>query len=328
MKCINKTILSVAALAALILFAAGCGAGSEPVNDAYPEFSGAYYGFRSAAGGSGEKTFTSDLCVIGTENTDVSGTHAEISGGAGLFDMSTTDVRYAYNVHNRLFPASTTKVLTLYIAVTMGNPDDIVTVSEHAVDQPSDSSTCDLMAGDQISLRELCYGMMLRSGNDAAIAIAEHIGGSEEGFAAIMNSVANSLGATNSHFVNPNGLPNDDHYTTVYDMYLIMNQAVKDPSFTEIITTDVHETNYLHADGTTVSKEWKTTNPYLNGKEAAPEGVVVLGGKTGTTQAAGYCLINLIQNMAGDLEVSTVFHADGRSNLYLLMNEMMGGYAN
>lgn len=327
MKCINKRFLIVLS-GAFLLFAAGCGSGNEVVNSPYPEFSGSYYGFRSAAGGSGEKTFTSDLCVIGLENTDVSGTHAEICGGAGLFDLNTNDVRYGYNVHTRLYPASTTKVLTLYIAATQGNLDDLVTVSEHAVDQPSDSSTCDLAAGDQLTLRELCYGMILRSGNDAAIAIAEHIGGSEEGFAAIMNSVANSFGATNSHFVNPNGLPNDDHYTTVYDMYLIMNQAAKNETFLDIITTDHHEASYLNAAGEPVTKEWTTTNPYLNGKQAAPEGVTVLGGKTGTTGAAGYCLINLIQNMAGDLEVSTVFHADGRSNLYLLMNEMMGGFAN
>lgn len=305
-----------------------CGKGEDEVTSPYPQFSGSYYSFRSAAGGAGEKTFTSDLCVIGTEDTDISGTHAEISGGAGLFDLSTNDVRFGYHVHDRLYPASTTKILTLYLAVTEGNLDDLVTVSEHAVDQPSDSSTCDLNAGDQLSLRELCYGMMLRSGNDAAIAIAEHLGGSEEGFAVMMNEAANSVGATNSHFVNPNGLPNEEHYTTVYDMYLILNQAVKNETFVEILTTNAHNATYLNAQGETVTKEWQTTNPYLTGKQAAPEGIVVLGGKTGTTQAAGYCLINLIQNLSGNLEISAVFRADGRSNLYLLMNEMMGGFAN
>ena len=111
-------------------------------------------------------------------------------------------------------------------------------------------------------------------------------------------------------------------------MYLILNEAVKNDEYLRILTTVDHTANYTNAAGESVTKEWKTTNPYLIGKEEAPPGVVVLGGKTGTTGAAGYCLINLIQNMAGDYLVSTVYKADGRSNLYLVMNEMMGNYAN
>lgn len=316
--------------AALILAAftlTACGQKSADVVNPYPEFSGAYYDFQSAATGSEVKTFTSDLCVIGAEDTALTNTHYETCGSAGVFNLSRQEVPFAYQVHERRYPASTTKILTLYIAVTMGNLDDLVIVSDNAVDQPSDASTCDLVAGDRITLRELCYGMFLRSGNDASVAIAEHIGGSIAGFAEIMNQTANSLGATNSHFVNPHGMPDDNHYTTVYDMYLIMNAAVKNQDFLTVFTTDTYTASYSNAAGEPVTKEWTSTNGYLSGKNTAPQGITVLGGKTGTTGAAGYCLINLIQNPAGEYLVSTVYKGDGRSNLYLMMNEIMQYYA-
>lgn len=309
----------------------GCGfpaVRTEAVADPYPAYSSGAYSFQTAAAGSGAEIFSEDLCVIGYENTALDNTHFDTCGGAGLFNISTREVRYAYNVHERLYPASTTKILTLYLAVTRGNLDDIVTVSAEAVNQTSDSSVCDLAAGDQISLRDLCYGMFLRSGNDAAVAIAEHIGGSVEGFAAMMNETANSFGATNSHFTNPNGLPDEEHYTTVYDMYLILQNAIQDEAFLSILTAQEHTAIYQNAAGDTVTKEWQTTNPYLLGKETAPDGVTVLGGKTGTTGAAGYCLVNLVQNEKGELLVATVFKADGRSNLYLMMNEVLRNYAN
>ena len=327
-KCTSKKIAALLA-GAFALLLTGCGTGSEKeVVSPYPQYDTSAYSFQSSATGSDVPVFSKDLCVIGRENTALDNTHYENVGGAGLFDRNTTDVRYAYNVHEKLYPASTTKILTLYLAVTSGKLDDIVTVSEHAVDQPSDSSVCDLKAGDQITLRDLCYGMMLRSGNDASVAIAEYLGGSVEGFAAMMNQTANALGATNSNFVNPNGLPDENHYTTVYDMYLILNEAIKNEEYLNILTTRDHTASYTNAAGESVTKDWTTTNPYLVGKEEAPAGVTVLGGKTGTTGAAGYCLINLIQNEAGDYLVSTVYKADGRSNLYLVMNEMMGNYAN
>ncbi len=328
MKCTNKRLL-LPTVGILLCLAAGCGQDSNAeVVSPFPQYDTSAYSFQSNATGSDVSIFSKDLCVIGRENTSLDNTHYQNVGGAGLFDRNTTEVRYAYNVHERLYPASTTKILTLYLAVTSGKMDDIVTVSADAVNQASDSSVCDLSAGDQISLRDLCYGMILRSGNDASVAIAEYLGGSVEGFAAMMNQTANALGATNSNFVNPNGLPDDNHYTTVYDMYLILNDAVKNEEYFKILTTAEHTANYTNAAGEGVTKEWKTTNPYLIGKEEAPAGVTVLGGKTGTTGAAGYCLINLIQNTAGDYLVSTVFKADGRSNLYLVMNEMMGNYAN
>ncbi len=326
MRCTSKIKSLLLCGCILTGMLAGCGT-EDTVEDAYNIYSTSAYSF-TTADSSSVATYSSDLCVVDTESVNIDNTHYSVAGGAGLFNATTNEVNYAYNVHEQLYPASTTKVLTLYIAVTQGNLDDVVTVSANATNQTSDSSVCGLNTGDQITLRDLLYGMMLRSGNDAAIAIAEHIAGSTDAFADIMNEVAASLGATNSHFVNPNGLPDSDHYTTVYDMYLIMNAAIQNQDFLTVLTAQSYTANYTDVSGTAVTQAWITTNQYLTGNQSMPTGITVLGGKTGTTGAAGYCLILYSQNTAGDSLISIVYKADCRSNLYLLMDEILANYGN
>ena len=166
---------------------------------------------------------------------------------------------------------------------------------------------------------------MLRSGNDAAVAIAEGIAGDVESFAVMMNDTARELGATNSNFVTPNGLHDDNHYTTVYDMYLILNAALDNPDFYSIFTADKYTANYTSG-GSAKTVDWTTTNQYLSGNVKKPSGFTILGGKTGTTGAAGYCLVLLSENENQDKIISIVFNANCRSNLYLLMNEILSNY--
>lgn len=142
---------------------------------------------------------------------------------------------YGFRLYDKLYPASTTKIMTAYLALKYGNLDDIVTVSEHATDFNWDEVTSGLRTGDQVSLYDLVCGLMLRSGNDCGTAIAEHISGSEEAFAELMNREARALGATGTHFTNPHGLHDENHYTTAYDLYLIFNACLKDERFVEII---------------------------------------------------------------------------------------------
>jgi D-alanyl-D-alanine carboxypeptidase (penicillin-binding protein 5/6) len=224
-----------------------------------------------------------------------------------------------------MYPASTTKILTAYIACVEGNLDDYYTVSANAVNQASDSSVINLKEGDVISLRDLLYGLMLRSGNDAAITIAEGLCGDVDSFAAKMNETAQAIGATNSHFVTPNGLHDEDHYTTVYDMYLILNTAIQNEEFYKIFTASKYTASYTSG-GEAKTAEWTTTNQYITGNVSTPNGFTILGGKTGTTGAAGYCLVLLSENEDHDKIISIVFNADCRSNLYLLMNEILNNY--
>jgi D-alanyl-D-alanine carboxypeptidase (penicillin-binding protein 5/6) len=163
----------------------------------------------------------------------------------------------------------------------------------------------------------------MRSGNDAANTIAEMISGSTEAFAQLMNEEAQALGATNSHFVNPHGLSDEEHYTTLYDLYLIFQAAVSDDTFCTIINTGSHTATYQNSAGETVTAEWSTTNRYLKGEQEAPEGVTVVGGKTGTTDAAGYCLVLYSKDDSGTPYISIVLKGDSRDDLYVQMNELL-----
>ena len=128
---------------------------------------------------------------------------------AGVFNLATNTVTYAQNIYDKMYPASTTKIMTAYLAIKYGNLDEYVTISENVLNLDPDSSVCNLKPGDIISLRDLVYGLLIKSGNDAAVAIAEHISGSEEAFAALMNEEVAAMGASCTHFMNAHGLPDE-----------------------------------------------------------------------------------------------------------------------
>lgn len=330
MKCINKTKKLLCLIGMAAVFMSGCGSRAavsyENPYDLYQTT--ADYGISSTAESSEKTYFSNNLCVADNTNFGTESTHSQVAGGAGVFNFATNTVCYAQNIYDKLYPASTTKILTAYIALKYGNLEDYLTVSEYAAKQASDSSVCGLKAGDVISLKDAIYGMMLKSGNDAAIAIAEHISGSVESFAELMNQEALAMGASRSHFVNPNGLPDENHYTSVYDLYLIFQNAIQNETFLDIVSTMTYDAAYTDVNGNPVEKTWDNTNQYLTGNEKAPDGITVVGGKTGTTGAAGYCLVLYSTNASGQPIVSIVLKADGKSNLYLLMNEILGGFAN
>lgn len=313
----------------MALSVAGCGQKSTELSSAYDVYQTAdAVGLSNSVTTSAKSYFSSQLCVSEDISLGTDTTHSEVAEGAGAFNVATGEVVYAKNLYGQLYPASTTKVLTAYIALKYCEDLDVyVTISENAVNQASDSSVCHLKAGDIVRLRDLLYGMMLRSGNDAAIAIAEHVSGDVESFAALMNKEANALGATHSHFVNPNGLPDENHYTTIYDMYLIFAKAIENQTFLDIISTKSYDVVYTDADGAKVERTWDNTNQYMTGWAKTPDGFQIVGGKTGTTGDAGYCLVLYSYNPMGQPIISIVFKADGKSNLYLLMNEMLSNYA-
>ena len=270
--------------------------------------------------------FGEDLCVgedVFTENPDVSD---RLARAMGLFDLTTGEVLYSKNIYDRIYPASTTKLMTIYLTLKYGTLTDEVEVSARAVNQASDSSVCGLKEGDVITVEELLYGLMLRSGNDAAVALAEYVSGTVEDFADLMNEEAAALACTGSHFVNPNGLHDEDHYTTAYDLYLIFNAASQYDEFIRIIGTAVHTAEYTDAYGDPVVVDWSNTNKFINGEVKAPEGYVIIGGKTGTTSAAGYCLLVMGKTAIGDKVIAVVMKASGRSDLYEVMKQMMAAY--
>ncbi len=319
-KCIGKIRLLAAALLASILLG-GCGGTSTAVSYDLDTTSSRYGLIKTTS----EKTdfFSSGLCVTQQDNFGLEQVDSQVAGGAGVFNLTTGNCAYAQNIFGTMYPASTTKILTCMTALEYGDLNSSITVSEYAADQASDSSVANLEAGDVMSLHDLLYGLMLRSGNDAAIAIAEGVAGSVENFADLMNAKALSLGATHSHFVTPHGLHDDDHYTTIYDMYLIFQEAIRDERFLAIAGSSEYHVVYTGGDGAPKEQDWRNTNQYLSGAKRAPEGFQVVCGKTGTTYEAGYCLVLYSKNPQGQDIVSIVYNADCSLNLYYLMNELL-----
>ena len=206
--------------------------------------------------------------------------------------------------------------MTALLAVKYGNLSDMVTVTEDAVITESGATLCGIKPGDTLSVEQLLYGLMLPSGNDAGAAIAVHMSGSIPAFANLMNEEAKRLGATGTHFVNPHGLSDEEHYTTAYDLYLIFNEALKYPEFRQVTGTVTYAADYVDKDGNPVSQTWKGSNQFMTGNRETPEGLTVFSGKTGTTQAAGYCLIMATKDPQDREYISVVLKADSRPGLY------------
>lgn len=206
-----------------------------------------------------------------------------------LIDSKTGSVLYGVNQDQKAYPASITKILTAAIALEQGNLSDVVVIDEAAsTGIPRGSSAIVMDKGERFTLEQLLYGLMLISGNDAAVAIAEHISGSVDKFVALMNQKAAEWGAKNSHFANPHGFHQDDHYTTAYDMAMIARHAMTILKFREIVST----TLYLNIPKTPKGEQrrWDNINYFVQpNSKYYYKGAT--GIKTGYTSQAGHTLV-------------------------------------
>lgn len=197
-----------------------------------------------------------------------------------LMDSVTGDILYDKQAHKRRPPASTTKIMTAILGLELGRPDELVTVSVKAA--AVGESTLHLDPGEKIPLYELITGALVKSGNDACVAIGEQIAGSETKFVRMMNQKAMTLGAKDTNFVNTNGLPNKNHYSTAYDLALMARYGLKISAFSSITRQKETEIHFLEPD---VFMDVRNTNKLLWNYPFAD------GVKTGTTSAAGKCLV-------------------------------------
>lgn len=216
-------------------------------------------------------------------------------------DSKTKQVLFEQNADEIVPMASTTKILTALIAITQGNLDKEVTISKNA--SSIRGSKVKYAAGEKIKLRELLYGLLYKSGNDAAIAIAEDIGGSIEGFANIMNDYARSLGLINSHFESPHGLDSPKHYTCAYDLALLTTKAMENKTFCEICGTKT-----ILKDNSGFTRDYNNINKILY---KIPE---ANGVKTGYTGQAGKCLVSSIKHAERNI-VIVVLNCSDRWNV-------------
>jgi len=202
----------------------------------------------------------------------------ETKGAYILMESDTRQVIKKENENERLPIASTTKIMTALVALENAKPGDIFTVSKNAQNQ--EGSSIYLREGDKMSVENLLYGLMLNSGNDTAVALAEGVAGSTEAFCGLMNEKAREIGCKNTNFKNPNGLNEDGHYSTAYDMALIMAYAMKNEELAKIMSTK----RYNIDDGNSITY-LKNHNKLLWQYEYCT------GGKTGFTKASGRCLV-------------------------------------
>jgi serine-type D-Ala-D-Ala carboxypeptidase (penicillin-binding protein 5/6) len=229
-----------------------------------------------------------------------------------LIDSESGRVLYEKNADAKMYPASTTKVMTGLLASEYKNLDDKVTASNNVLTIEKGSSSIYINPGEILTMRQLLYALMLESANDAAVVIAEHLGGSVDGFANIMNERAKSLGAVNTHFVNPNGLHNDNHYTTARDLSLIAREGMKNSLFREIVGTFHYEIpatnkqeirNYI----TNSNKMIWTVNNTHKYEHA-------IGIKTGYTSIAQHCLVGGAKK--DNVELISVVLGDSKDFMY------------
>ena len=220
---------------------------------------------------------------------------------AVLIEQNTGKIIYEKNKDKKVFPASTTKIVTAILALEHGDLKDLVSIGEEIQILPGDSSTANLSIGQKIYLEDLLYGLLLPSGNDAANSIAVYIAEKinnekfpsyEESikyFIELMNIKAREIGATNTNFTNPHGYHDNNHYTSPIDMGIITREAMKNSKFREIVSSIKYE--YIFSNKINTIKHWKNYNELLlqNSKNYYP---YATGVKTGRTSEAGRCLIS------------------------------------
>ncbi len=324
MKCTdNKRIkTTLCAVLACMIFLTGCGNVSYDM--AYdPDSQISSFNVISRQDRNVANSFASSLCVAAGDVVDDESVDMSQASAALLFSLNNRDVLYSKNVHQTLYPASLTKVMTALVALQHGSLDQTLTATSAVNITEAGAQLCGLKSGDTMTLDQALRILLVYSANDAAMLIAENIGGTVENFVEMMNQEARRLGATNTHFANPHGLTDPEHYTTAYDLYLILNEAVKYDTFNEIIQMPVYQTTYFDKNGKEKTFDKSTTNLFIKGDYQSPANVNVVGGKTGTTKAAGHCLMLLARDSGGAPYISVILGSAETETLYKEMIDLL-----
>ena len=278
------------------------------------------------------KGFAYDIGFVSLADLE-NGTYSEPVRGLSAYEAflaGTADheILAASGIYQQMPPASLTKLLNaLVVLENVGDLDQEITLDDNCYCSVPDAQVCGLSAGDVISLRTLLYGMLIYSGNDAANALAAYVGGTIPEFCDMMNAKAAQIGATDTHFVTPNGLDDPEHYSSAYDLYLIFSECLKYDLFKEIISQNSVNMVYRH-NGEEFSLYLPSTNYYLLGYKDPPEGISVIGGKTGTTDQAGLCLILYVENAQKEGYISVLLGCPDKDTLYSDMTNLLSAIRN
>ena len=241
-----------------------------------------------------------DLSTIQSSNSENITEPTINSRAAIVYERSSGKILYGKEENKKRKMASTTKIMTAIVVLENANLDDIVTISSKAAG--TGGSRLGLHKDDKISIQDLLYGLLLCSGNDAAVALAEHTGGNLSNFANMMNNKAASLGLSSTHFVTPHGLDDDNHYTTAYELALITNYALKNETFAKFVKTKTYTISINNH-----PKTLSNTNELLGNLDG------VYGVKTGFTNGANRCLVTAVKRNNMDI-ICIVLGADTKKD--------------
>lgn len=240
-----------------------------------------------------------------------------------VIDAPSGEVLFAHNAHQQMYPASTTKIMTLLLALESANLNDTVTIPSSAANVPADSSLMPVYPGEKMTMDALLHGLMIRSGNDAANAVATLCAGSVDAFVERMNQKAQELGLTGTHFVNPHGYHKAEHYSTAYDLAAIARAGLTNPEFCRIATsrsytlppTSKRDALQLELTHEIFNPETEFYIPYAAGV------------KSGYTSSAGFCYVGAAQTSQGTL-IAVVLNAPTRNRAWLDLAKLFQyGYA-
>lgn len=326
MKCTSRRRLAAIVCLLAVICGALSGCGSLTYDMAYSAGSN-ISSFNVVSGqNTGTATpFAAQLCVVTEDVTE--GTEADLSKvtAALLFSLKDREVICAKNAHGTLAPASLTKVMTALLVLKYGSLDQRLTATDAVKITEPGARLCGIKSGDTMTMDQALRILLVYSANDIALMIAENLGGTVEHFVEMMNEEAARLGATNTHFANPHGLSDPNHYTTAYDLYLIFNEAIKYETFNEIIHMSGYQTVYYDKNGKEQTFDRSTSNQFLKAGSgySPPANVTVIGGKTGMTDEAGNCLMLLVKDVSGNPYIAIMLGARTAQDLYNSMSDLL-----
>ncbi len=275
-------------------------------------------------------SFAADLCVFSGDNP-VPGLEMSSSNECILLvDINNKECLASTNAYKSIHPASTTKLLTALVALENCSMDETIVCGDEVTGFAYDETTLPAKVGDTMTMDQALHFMLMLSANDVANSIAVHCAGSISGFCDMMNAKAREIGATNTHYTNPHGLDADDHMTTAYDLYLILNECFKYEKFSEIVSSSEYSTVYFDSQGKTIERTVRSTDLFIRTDKdvSPPPGITVIGGKTGTTGGAGHCLIVLCKDSSGNPYISCVMGTPDSDTLYSHQQSVMSQILN
>lgn len=241
-----------------------------------------------------------------------------------LVDITNNKLIHGQDIYKHIYPASITKLMTAYLLFKYGNMDEMYTIKEDNCGITEEGAQLvEFKKGDVVTVGDLAYCLLVYSGNDAAVAISEYIAGSEAAFVEKMNEEAHKIGLSDTHFTNPHGLHDKEHYTSAYDMYILFNKCMEFEHFRRVTQVLDYEVSIRQADGEYRIFSLSSTNQFKLGRYEVPEGLTILGGKTGNTVAAGPCLIQYFSDMDGNEYIAALFGAKTAGDLYNQMQYYM-----